>query len=199
MAGACSFQLTGQITWVRDQPPTGSRPYGSVLLRVSVPSQYIGTMCIESHTLFVSVKYNQQDMAKWQFTNVLNSLQPQAYIFMRGALKPRAASADGKYKASMYVEASYRNVKVRDHAYPTRNKVYFDGEAVSIEGSRINAKYSYLVPRENEWKEREYEMIINPDAHVEAQPRDNIFIEGRIFGKNPKGDEQVWILADEVL
>lgn len=203
MPGTCDYQLTGRITYIQDNPPTTSKPYGSFRLRLQIPIQYIGQRLVKEHSLFVGVKYNPADTTNARFNAMATSLKNGKHIFMRGSVKPREASADGRFPASLYVDAPWRQCKIQDLPFPVRNKIYFDGEVVSIEGTRINLKYSYTNPKEKDpkekWKDRHYQMIISPEATVDLKPHDNVFVEGRIFGIDPNGEQLTWMLADEAL
>ena len=204
MAGDCTFQLTGKVTWVQDNPPQSGRPYGSVRMRLEIPTQCVGMATFPAHSLFVGVKYNQSDLEKdyGGCTAMIDSLQPGAHVFMRGKLNPKPASADGKWPAGFYIDASWRHVKVQEIPFPSRNKVYFDGEVIGINDGVLMAKYSYMNPRETDpakkWKEREYNLRLSPDCHADVRARDNVFVEGRLLGKDPQGGDLVWVLADEV-
>jgi hypothetical protein len=158
---------------------------------------------IKEHPIFVGVKYTAQDITNSRFNTFRTLLVANKHIFMRGSVKPREASADGRFPASLYVDAPWRQVKIQDLPFPARNKIYFDGEMVSRDGNRLNLKYSYTNPKEKDpsskWKERVYQMVLSPEASIDINPKDNVFIEGRIFGIDPTGKELIWMLVDEAL
>lgn len=202
MPGTCDFQISGQITYIQDNPPVSGRPYGSFRIRLKIPIQYIGQRAIQEHSIFVGIKYGTPDITNPRFNTLKASLANGKFLFMRGSIKPRDASADGKYPASLFVDAPWRQVKVQDLPFPVRNKVFFDGELVGVNGNRVTLKYTYTNPKEQDpkerWKERFYEMVVSPEADIHVNNGDNVFIEGRIFGVAPDGAQMVWMLLDEV-
>lgn len=200
MPGSCKYQLTGKIYYVLDKAPTPGRPYGSINVGVQIDAQYVGTMCIESHGVFLSVNYNPDDVGKKKFTALKESLQKGARVFVAGDLKSKGTGGDLK----LYINAKWKDVKVLDHLAEPRNKLYFDGEVVEVSNSEIKVKYSYVNPKEKDptkkWKECEYSFALNPDCIVQVNPRDNVFIEGRMFCKHPTTNEKLtWLLADIVI
>lgn len=199
MPGTCDFQLSGQITYIQDNPPVSGKPYGSFRLRLKIPIQYIGQNSIKEHSLFVGIKYGVPDVTNPRFIEFKNNLTNGKFVFMRGSVKPR--EADEKYAASLFIDAPWRQVKIDAVPFPPRNKVFFDGDLVSIEGNRINLKYTYTNPKEqnpkDRWKQRLYQMVISPEANIQLNNGDNVFIEGRIFGLAPDGSQVSWMLVDE--
>ena len=201
MPGSCEFQLTGKIFYVVDKPPTPGRPYGSISIGINVGPQYVGTACVEQHGAFVGINYGPQDTQNPGFLKLKSELVKGAEVFVKGDLKSKPAVGDKP--PAIYINSKWKMAKVIKPFTEARNKVYFNGEVISIVGNNLKVKYSYVNPKEQDpskkWKECEYDFMINPDVTVNVGPRDMVFIEGRVFNKHPtKNEKMTWLIADHV-
>lgn len=204
MAGQCTFYLTGRVFYVKDDAPRPGKPWGSISVGLEIPEQFIGTKRFPAHGVFITVKYGQNDIGRPHFEATRASLQKDKYLFVNGELKPRDASPDGKYPATINLEARHNSIKVSDTEFPPKNMVLFSGEVVGVAQPSLRVLYSYVNPKESDpkkkWKERSYAFVMQPNNLAGKSAKEPITIQGRIFAISPTDlkTKMIWLYADEV-
>lgn len=198
MAGFAEYAVSGQLSYVKNNGLYNGRSFGTVSVRLNLEAFYSQILTVPSHGVFLSIRYNEKDMDKAAYQQFISRLQKNAYVLIRGAVKPRAASKDGKYPASLLLDAHWRSVSISFNNLPRMNRFSFEGEVVRSEGRNLEVKYSYNTRGSNpQWKDRNYNIVLA--SETDKRPRDRVYIDGQVFGINPKTQEDVmWLLGEKV-
>jgi len=203
MADEATYAIAGEIAFIRDYPPRGGKPYGSIGIKVCLPDEAVllsgNQFMARGHVAFVWINYGERDLEKPQLVDI-RRLTERDSILVRGNLKVKPDKRDGD-KLKLVLDTRISGARAVP-AGTFLNKVTLVGDLVRSTPKYLTVKTSYMNPKSKEWKDRLFSVVAPdgvtpPEAHNLGHQK--VLVLGRLFGEFPDGQKDLWIAAETVL